>query len=195
MAELLADAALTRFLAEFNAQPSASAAPTGPDGPRAEAEERAATRPMGPEMHAVRDLAIPPGHIPAQLYRPVAGSAAMIMYLHGGGWVMGSIHTYDRACRRVAATSGLAVLSLGYRLAPEHPWPAAVDDAMAALEWVASGPPELDPPPPAAVGIAGDSAGGAVAALACPKARDSHSTATASETTNLAASTGSSEWK
>jgi acetyl esterase len=95
----------------------------------------------------------------------------MVVYLHGGNWVIGSIGTTDRACRRLAAASGLAVLSLGYRLAPEHPWPAAVDDAMAALEWVASGPPELGPPPPA-VGIAGDSAGGAVAALACLRARD-----------------------
>jgi acetyl esterase len=122
-------------------------------------------------MHTVRDVAVPPDHIPARLYRPVAGPIAMAVYLHGGGWVIGSIQTHDRACRRLAATSGLAVLSLGYRLAPEHPWPTAVDDAMAALEWVASRPPELGPPPPA-VGIAGDSAGGTLAALACLRARD-----------------------
>ena len=78
-------------------------------------------------------MAIPPDHIPARLYRPIAGPAAMVVYLHGGGWVIGSIDTADRACRRLAAASGLAVLSVGYRLAPEHPWPAAVDDAMAAL--------------------------------------------------------------
>jgi acetyl esterase len=171
MAEPLADAALTRFIAEFNAQPSPSAAETGPRALREGAEERAAARPKGPEMHTVRDAAIPPDHIPARLYRPVAGPTAMVVYLHGGGWVIGSIHTHDRACRRLAAASGLAVLSLGYRLAPEHPWPAAVDDAMAALEWVASRPPELGPPPPA-VGIAGDSAGGTVAAMACLRARD-----------------------
>jgi acetyl esterase len=122
-------------------------------------------------MHTVRDVAIPPDHLPARLYRPVAGPTAMVVYLHGGGWVIGSIDTADRACRRLAAASGLSVLSLGYRLAPEHPWPAAVDDAMAALEWAASLPPQLGPPP-TAVGIAGDSAGGTVAALACLRARD-----------------------
>lgn len=171
MAEPLADAALTRFIAGLNAQPSLSAAETGPRALREGLEEGAAARPKGPEMHTVRDVAIPPDHIPARLYRPVAGPTAMVVYLHGGGWVIGSIHTHDRACRRLAAASGLAVLSLGYRLAPEHPWPAAVDDAMAALEWVASRPPELGPPPPA-VAIAGDSAGGTVAALACLRARD-----------------------
>lgn len=171
MAELFADAALTHFLAELNAQPAPGAAEIGPRALRAGAEERAATRPKGPEMHTVRDVAIAPDHIPARLYRPVAGPAALVVYLHGGGWVMGSIQTHDRACRRLAAASGLSVLSLGYRLAPEHPWPAAVDDTMATLRWVMSGPPELDPPP-SAVGIAGDSAGGTIAALACLRARD-----------------------
>jgi acetyl esterase len=171
MAEPLADSALTAFMAELNAQPAASAAETDPRTLRARGEERAAARPKGPEMQTVRDVAIGPDHIPARLYRPAAGPTALVVYLHGGGWVIGSIDTADRACRRLAAAAGSAVLSLGYRLAPEHPWPAAVDDAMAALEWAASPPPELGPPPPA-VGIAGDSAGGAVAALACLRARD-----------------------
>lgn len=171
MVAALADPALTNFIAELNAQPFVSAAETGPRALRAGAEERAAARPEGPQMHEVRDVAIAPDHIPARLYRPVAGPAAMVVYVHGGGWVIGSIDTHDRACRRLAAASGLAVLSLGYRLAPEHPWPAAVDDAIAALEWVASGPPELGRPP-SAVGIAGDSAGGTIAALACLRARD-----------------------
>jgi acetyl esterase len=171
MSEPLADSALTSFVAELNAQPSASAAEVGPRALRARAEERAAARPKGPEMHTVRDIAIAPDHIPARLYRPVAGPAAMVVYLHGGGWVIGSVDTADRACRRLAAAAGLTVLSLGYRLAPEHPWPAAVDDAMAALQWAVSPPPGLGPSP-TAVGIAGDSAGGAVAALACLRARD-----------------------
>src|SRR5215471_17930841 len=132
MAEPLADSALASFLAEVNAQRSVSVPEADPRALRARAEERAAARPKGPEMHTVRDVGIPPDHIPARLYRPVAGPAAMVVYLHGGGWVIGSIDTVDRACRRLAAASGLAVLSLGYRLAPEHPWPAAVDDALAA---------------------------------------------------------------
>jgi acetyl esterase/lipase len=171
VAEPLADAALTQFLTELNAQPLPSAAETGPVALRAGAEERAASRPMGPEMHAVRDVIVPPDDIPARLYQPAAGPTALVVYLHGGGWVIGNIETHDRACRRLAAASGLSILSLDYRRAPEHPWPAAVDDALATLRWVASRPAELDPQPPA-VAIAGDSAGGTTAALACIRARD-----------------------
>ena len=83
MAELLADAALTHFLAELNAQSAPGAAETGPRALRAGAEERAATRPKGPEMHTVRNVAIAPDHIPARLHRPVAGPAALVVYLHG----------------------------------------------------------------------------------------------------------------
>jgi acetyl esterase len=122
-------------------------------------------------MHTVQDLAIPPDHVPARLYRPGPGAGPLLVYLHGGGWVLGSINTHDRACRRLAAASDIPVLSLGYRLAPEHPWPAAVDDAMATLRWVASRPAELEPRT-SAVGIAGDSAGGTIATLACLRARD-----------------------
>lgn len=171
MADPLADAALTQFIAELNSQPMQSAAEAGPAALRAGAEERAANRPTGPEMYAVRDVIVPPNHIPARLYRPVAGATALVVYLHGGGWVIGSIETHDRACRRLAAASGLSILSLDYRRAPEHPWPAAVDDALAALRWVASRPAELDPQPPV-VAIAGDSAGGTTATLACIRARD-----------------------
>ena len=76
MVAALADPALTNFIAELNAQPFVSAAETGPRALRAGAEERAAARPEGPQMHEVRDLAIAPDHIPARLYRPVAGPAA-----------------------------------------------------------------------------------------------------------------------
>jgi acetyl esterase len=171
MAEPLTDAALTKFLAEFNAQPLPSAAAIGAAALRAGAEERAASRPRGPEMHAVRDVVVPPDDIRARLYRPAAGPTGLVVYLHGGGWVFGSVETHDRVCRRLAAASGLSILSLDYRLAPEHPWPAAVDDALAALRWVASQPAELDPQAPV-VAIAGDSAGGAIATLACIRARD-----------------------
>jgi acetyl esterase len=170
MGSPLADAALTDFLEQFNAQAGLSAAAMGPAALRAAAEDRAAARPKGPEMHAVRDIAVPPRDIPARLYRPVAIPTALVVYLHGGGWVIGSIETHDRACRRLAAASGVTVLSLDRR-APEHPWPAAVDDAVATLRWVASQPPELETPP-LAVAIGGDSAGGTTATLACIRARD-----------------------
>ncbi len=171
MSEPLADAALAHFIAEFNAQPMPSAAEAGAAALRAGAEEPAAVRPKGPEMYAVRDVVVPPDALAARLYRPVTGPTVLVVYLHGGGWVVGSIETHDRACRRLAAASGVSILSLDYRRAPEHPWPAAVDDAVATLRWVVSRPPELDTQPPA-VAIAGDSAGGTIGALACIRARD-----------------------
>jgi acetyl esterase len=171
MAELLADAALTTFLADLNAQAMPTAAETGPAALRAASEERAASRPAGPEMSAVRELVVPQAGIPARLYRPVPEPTALVVFLHGGGFVIGSLDTHDRACRRLAAASGVSVLAVDYRRAPEHPWPAAVDDAVEALRWIVWQPPELDPQPPV-VAIAGDSAGGTIAGLACIRARD-----------------------
>jgi acetyl esterase len=133
--------------------------------------QRARTRARGPELHEVRDL--PVGGVPARLYRPVAGRAPLVVYLHGGGWTIGSLQTHDRLCRRLADGSGATVLAIGYRLAPEHPWPASVDDTVAALRWAASpaAAAELGGAP-AAVAVAGDSAGGTLAALACLRLRD-----------------------
>src|SRR5207342_1372318 len=111
-------------------------------------------------------VVIPPFGLPARLYRPDAGPTGIVVYLHGGGWVIGDLETHDRACRRLAAASGLAVLAVDYRRAPEHPFPAAVDDAVAALRWVATRPVELGPFT-GAVAVAGDSAGGTLASLAC----------------------------
>lgn len=105
------------------------------------------------------------------MYRPVAGHAPLTVYLHGGGWTIGSLETHDRVCRRLADGSGAAVLAIDYRLAPENPWPASVDDTVSALRWVASGPPELGEAPDA-VAVAGDSAGGTLAALACLRLRE-----------------------
>ena len=138
---------------------------------RAGIEQRARERPRGPEMHAVRELRI--GPIPARLYRPVAGRTPLVVYLHGGGWTIGSLETHDRMCRRLADGSGAAVLAIGYRLAPEHPWPASVEDTVAALRWVAAAPPELGELTDA-VAVAGDSAGGTLAALACLRLRDEY---------------------
>ena len=126
---------------------------------------------MGPEMHEVREVSIPPDGIGARLYRPCAGRLPVVVFLHGGGWVFGGLDTHDRACRRLAATARAAVLSVDYRLAPEYPWPAAIDDAVSTLRWIASSPPALDPQP-GAIAIAGDSAGGTTAALACLRLRE-----------------------
>jgi acetyl esterase len=167
----LADDELAAFLDDLNAQRGPSAAELGPMALRQAAEERAAARPKGPEMHAVRDLCAPPDGRPTRLYRPTPGAIPLVLYLHGGGWVIGDLETHARACRRLAFSSGAAVLALDYRRAPEHPWPAAVDDTLAALRWIASQPSELEPAP-TAVAIAGDSAGGTIAALACVRLRD-----------------------
>jgi acetyl esterase len=133
--------------------------------------QRARERPRGPEMLTVRELRI--GELPVRLYRPVPGRTPLVVYLHGGGWTIGSLESHDRICRRLADGSGAAVLAIDYRLAPEHPWPASVDDTVAALRWVASAPTELGEPP-TAVGVAGDSAGGTLAALACLRLRDEY---------------------
>jgi acetyl esterase len=96
-----------------------------------------------------------------------------VVYLHGGGWTIGSLDSHDRMCRRLADGSGAAVLAIDYRLAPEHPWPASVDDTVAALRWVATAPAGLGEAP-TAVAVAGDSAGGTLAALGCLRLRDEY---------------------
>jgi acetyl esterase len=84
----------------------------------------------------------------------------LLVFLHGGAWVLGDLDTHDRTCRRIAAACGVEVLAADYRLAPEHPYPAAVDDAAEVIAW--AGP----------WAVAGDSAGGHLATLACLKLRD-----------------------
>jgi acetyl esterase len=156
-------------LAAFAAQMSAPFAGFDVAAMREGIGQRARARSPGPDMQAVRELRI--GAVPARLYRPVAGRLPLVVYLHGGGWTIGSLESHDRMCRRLADGSGAAVLAIGYRLAPEHPWPASVDDTVAALRWVASAPAELGKAP-GAVAVVGDSAGGTLAALACLRLRD-----------------------
>ena len=120
----------------------------------------------------VEDLQVPgPQPLPARLYAPSHERLPVLLYLHGGGFVIGGLETHDSLCRQLALRSGAAVLALDYRLAPEHPFPAAVDDSWAALRWLA----EAD----AAIGVdgtrlavGGDSAGGTLAAVAAIHARD-----------------------
>ena len=108
---------------------------------------------------------------------PSPGPVPLVVYLHGGGWTIGSLESHDRMCRRLADGSGAAVLAIDYRLAPEHPWPASVDDTVAALRWVASGPAGPRRQAPTAVAVAGDSAGGTLAALGCLRLRDEYPSA------------------
>jgi acetyl esterase len=155
-------------LAEYLAQPSAPPGTPDISALRAGIAQRARMRAPGPEMQAVRDWRI--GHVNCRLYRPLAGPVPVVVYLHGGGWTVGSLDSHDRACRRLAAGAGASVLAVDYRLAPEHPWPASVDDTAAVLQWVATAPAQLDHE--GAVAVAGDSAGGTLAALSCLRLRD-----------------------
>ena len=134
---------------------------------RAALDERAAKKEPGPAMDSVRDLEVE--GLPARLYRPRSEPLPLVLYLHAGGWTVGSIASADRLCRRLAVAADAAVLSLEYRLAPEHPWPASVNDAVATMRWIARGPEELDGLGP--WGALGDSAGGTLVTLACQRLR------------------------
>ena len=101
------------------------------------------------------------GDSPARLYRPtdLTADTPVLVYLHGGGFVIGDLDTHDQLCRRLCRDASATVLSVDYRLAPEHPFPAAVDDALAAVRWAAA---NLGA---ARVAVGGDSAGGNLAAF------------------------------
>lgn len=119
-------------------QPPLSA--LGVEGARAYLEERAAQGSPGPEVELVRDEVIPADgrSIAVRVYRPAATEALpVVVYFHGGGWVIGSIASSDAFCRRLVHTARCVLVSVEYRLAPEHPFPAGVEDAQAAILWAA----------------------------------------------------------
>ncbi|MGE5409268.1 MAG: alpha/beta hydrolase [Syntrophothermus sp.] len=95
----------------------------------------------------------------------------LLVYYHGGGWVIGDLDTHDSTCRFLAAAAGIAVLSVDYRLAPEHPFPAAIEDAWSAFAWATENAAALGADP-ARVAVGGDSAGGNMAAVVSRRARD-----------------------
>jgi len=115
----------------------------------------------------------PAGAIAARHYRPSAGGGpgALVVFFHGGGWVIGGLDSYDSACRLICRDAGVHVLAVDYRLAPEHPAPAGVDDAYAAYRWAREHAVELGADP-RRVAVGGDSAGGNLAAVVSRLARD-----------------------
>ena len=112
---------------------------------------------------AIRTVDFTGAGVPLRAYFPApAASGPVIVYFHGGGWVIGDLDTHDPLCRVIAAVSGLRVVAVDYRLAPEHPFPAAHDDCLVAARLVASSPAELEAPV-TGIAVAGDSAGGNLA--------------------------------
>jgi acetyl esterase/lipase len=131
-------------------------------------------RPLHPELR-VEDRAIPgpAGPIGVRIYWPTSHDAQspVVVYFHGGGFVVGDLDTHDGTARQHAVAADAVVVSVDYRLAPEHPYPAAVDDAWAATTWVAEHGSELAADT-ARLAVAGDSAGGTIAAVTAQRARD-----------------------
>jgi acetyl esterase len=120
-----------------------------------------------------RDIIVPTrdGGVTIRVYRPEHGTLPASIFIHGGGWWMGGLQESDSLCRRRAASVGCVVISIDYRLAPEHPFPAAVDDSWAATQWVFAHADELDIDP-RRIAIGGGSAGGNIAAAVTLLARD-----------------------
>ena len=141
-------------------------------------DRRSVTQPAPPEVALMRELEMngPHGPIPMRLYRPIGSSASallpVLVYYHGGGWVIGDLDTHDSLCRALCNESGCALVSVDYRLSPEHRFPAAVDDAIAATRWVHAHAAELKLDA-TRLAVGGDSAGGNLAAVVSIAARDS----------------------
>lgn len=157
----LADDGLTTWLAAFRDHPGPPARTVGAAAIRRGQRDRAALRPLGPEPAELSDRLV--GSVPVRVYRP-AQSQATIVYAHGGMWVIGDLESHDRACRLLSAAAQVTVIAVDYRRAPEHPWPAAVDDVVTVLrQTIGSGVRVL---------VMGDSSGGNLATLACLRLRD-----------------------
>ena len=128
----------------------------------------------GPTVDRVHDHTIPgpASDVPVRVYRPaVETPAPVLVFYHGGGWVTGTLDSVESICRRLAERIGCVVVSVDYRLAPEHPFPAAVEDAHAALEWVVENAETLGSNSDS-VAVGGSSAGGTLAAVAARRTRE-----------------------
>jgi acetyl esterase len=132
-------------------------------------------RPEGEQVGNVEDRTIPgpAGDIPVRIYTPAEASGELpaLVWYHGGGWVIGTLDSADYACRMLTNASGCKVISVDYRLAPEHKFPAAVDDALAAHAWVSENGGEFGVDA-RRVAVGGDSAGGNLAAVVAQLTRD-----------------------
>lgn len=139
-------------------------------------QRRYATQNTPAELAQVTDttFAGPAGDVPVRIYRPTdvaASNAPALVYFHGGGWVIGDLDTHDSLCRDLARLTPCVVISVDYRLAPEAPFPAAVDDCIAAFQWAHAQAQALGIDPKR-IAVGGDSAGGQLSAVVCLSQRD-----------------------
>jgi acetyl esterase len=129
-----------------------------------------------PSVRRVEDTAVagPGGAIALRTYWPMPGEGApgVLLYFHGGGYVIGDLDTHDNICRRLCRDAGTVVVSVDYRLAPRHRFPAAVDDALAAFDWLHAGGAASLGADAARLAVGGDSAGGTLAAVVAQQARN-----------------------
>ena len=151
---------------------------TAPEAREYYMQARVVSNPEPPELLSVKPLSIPASHgaIQARIYTPKQlrkkdGLAPCLVFFHGGGWVIGNIETHDVVCRMLADEGELIVISVDYRLAPEHRFPAAVDDAITATKWVAANARQLGIDA-SRLSVGGDSAGGNLAAVVALDARE-----------------------
>ncbi len=162
-----------QLLAMMAAGAEGDPGPLDPDGARAAYRALASVLPPGPDVGVFdRTIPGPDGDIGVRVYTPDGeGPFGTLLFLHGGGWTIGDLDTHDHPCRSLCHDAGIVVVSVDYRLAPEHPYPAGLDDAWAVLEWLAVNGAELRADP-TRLAVGGDSAGGNLAAVLALRARD-----------------------
>ncbi|MGY6502573.1 MAG: alpha/beta hydrolase [Acidimicrobiales bacterium] len=160
-------------LIEMLAAARDESAPLAPDTMREGYEGLAALLPAGPDVATVdRTIPGPVGDLGVRIYTPPGdGPFGVLVFFHGGGWTIGSLATHDHPCRTLCHEAGVVVVAVDYRLAPEHPFPAPLDDAWVATRWVAEHADELGVDP-TRLAVGGDSAGGNLAAVVALMARE-----------------------